>query len=97
MRHVDFPNIDFFILTAKSKQTGSLRSGSFKAPSLYLPQKVFCPQNTYELILEVFNPEKSSVPKNFSILKIRNMFRVNFLRVRKFIRLKLVEKYYRLN
>ena len=33
--HVDFPNIDFFILTAKSKQTGSLRSGSFKARSLY--------------------------------------------------------------
>ena len=32
--HVDFPNIDFFILTAKSKQTGSLRSGSFKARSL---------------------------------------------------------------
>ena len=34
LRHVDFPNIDFFILTAKSKQTGSLRSGSFKARSL---------------------------------------------------------------
>ena len=34
LRHVDFPNIDFFNLTAKSKQTGSLRSGSFKACSL---------------------------------------------------------------
>ena len=42
-RHVDFQNIDFFILTAKSKQTGSLRSGSFKACSLYqfVPQKNF--------------------------------------------------------
>ena len=35
LRHVDFQISIFFILTAKSKQTGSLRSGSFKARSLY--------------------------------------------------------------
>ena len=77
LKHVDFQNIDFFILTTKSKQTGSLRSGSFKARSLY--HTVF---NDKSKIFENLRhkPRDERASKTVSTFKFSQKFGSKFLR-----------------